>query len=442
MWSSSCLTLATLVAEGTGVEIQLWFLMLGSVLLFMGLASNFLRRAPVTGSIIYLLFGLALGPSGFEFFHFNPLKQSGLFEVITEVAVLISLFAAGLKMPVPVSLKVWQAPLQLAFGSVALTVFLIALFAHFALGVELGAAVLLGAVLAPTDPVLATDIQLREPGDSDRLRFTLTSEAGINDGSAFPFVMLGLGLMGLHDLGVGYSRWFLVDLLWATAAAIVIGSMGGYCVAKLARLIASPEHPKGLLHDFIGLGLIGIVYGCCSLIGAWGFLGVFVAAVVLRQTEQLRGRARLESDQNNEADADASGQNVSDASLIFKEHLERLTEVVLVVLIGGTLFPNSWSWSALALAVFVFFVARPVSAAVGLIGTNENFRMRSLCGWFGVRGIGSLYYLMFAIEHGLAEPVALQLIHYTLVVITLSIIIHGITVKPMLQRLWKKSSQV
>jgi len=170
-------------------------------MLAMGLTAPAIRRLPVTSAMVYLAVGLLVGPTVLGFFHFNPLKQSSLLEVLTEVAVLISLFSAGVKMPVPLTYARWRTPIFLALFSMASTVALVAGFAHYVLGLSLGAAVLLGAIIAPTDPVLATDVQIRHADDRDRLRFTLTCEAGMNDGSAFPFVMLGLGLLGLHDLG-------------------------------------------------------------------------------------------------------------------------------------------------------------------------------------------------------------------------------------------------
>ena len=131
---------------------------------------------------------------------------------------------------------------------------------------------------------------------------------------------------------------------------------------------------------------------------------------------------------------DAPVPTVSEGSLLFKEHLERVSEMVLILLVGGTLFVDSWSWPAVGLAFFLFFVARPVSVLVGLSFSRTSWRIRGLAGWFGVRGIGSLYYLMYAIQHGLPEDLALQLIQITLIVITLSIIFHGISVKPLMRR--------
>lgn len=419
-----------------------WFLLVGILLLAMGLTAPVIKRLPFTSAIIYLTIGIVAGPTGLELFHFNPLKQSGLLELLTEIAVLISLFAAGVKMPVPMTYARWRNPIRLAFFSMAITVALVTLFGHYLLGLSVGAAVLLGAIIAPTDPVLATDVQIRHPGDRDRLRFALTCEAGMNDGSAFPFVMLGLGLLGLHELGDFGLRWILVDVLWATTAAIAVGVALGSGLARLIAHFRRHQSETALWDDFIGLGLIGTVYGLSILLNAWGFLAVFAAAVALRQTELKIAGSHDEPDQkprNNKlvsVDDDQPVQHVSEASLVFKEHLERLSELVLILLIGGTLFLDSWSWRGLAFALFVFVIARPLSVLLGLLGTRTPWRIRGLVGWFGVRGIGSLYYLMYAIQHGLPEELGVELIHLTLIVVTLSIFAHGISVKPMISRYW------
>ncbi|MCW8947008.1 MAG: cation:proton antiporter, partial [Sedimenticola sp.] len=142
-----------------------WFLLVGGLLLTMGLTVPLIRRLPVTSAMIYLAVGILVGPMGLGLFHFNPLKESALLEVLTEVAVLISLFAAGVKMPVPVTFARWRAPVLLATLSMVVTVVLVTVFAYYLLALPLGAAILLGAIIAPTDPVLATDVQIRHPGD-------------------------------------------------------------------------------------------------------------------------------------------------------------------------------------------------------------------------------------------------------------------------------------
>lgn len=417
-----------------------WFLFVGGLLLTMGLTAPAIKRLPVTSAIIYLALGILVGPTVLGLFHFNPLKESALLEVLTEIAVLISLFAAGVKMPAAVTFARWRAPILLAVVAMAATVALVTLFGHYLLGLPIGAAVLLGAIIAPTDPVLATEVQIRHPDDRDRLRFTLTCEAGMNDGSAFPFVMLGLGLLGLHELGEFGQRWVLIDVLWATAAAIVIGVVAGSGLAHLVVRLRRNHLNNGLLDDFLSMGLIGAVYGLSLLCHTWGFLAVFFAAVALRQTE-LRldgGTAELQEQlQTDTAGAHNDGtltQHVSKASLVFKEHHERVAELMLVLLIGGTLFLDSWSWRAVGFALFLFTIARPLSVFAALIGTRTPWRIRRMTSWFGVRGIGSLYYLMYAIQQGLPEELAIELIHLTLVVVTLSIVVHGISIKPMMHR--------
>ncbi len=423
-----------------------WFLLVGILLLLMGFTVQVMKRLPVTSSMIYLAIGIFLGPTVLGFYHFNPLQESSFLEIFTEAAVLISLFSAGVKMPVPFKWVHWQAPLRLAFLSMSLTVGLVAVFAYFVLGLPLGAGVLLGAIVAPTDPVLATDVQVRHPGDKDQFRFTLTSEAGMNDGSAFPFVMLGLGLLGLHDLGKFGVNWLVIDLLWATIAAGVVGVIGGYALGVLVSKRTQARKKSSLLDDFLGLGLICSVYGLSVLVDAWGFLAVFVAAVALRQTELhlQHGPDDPKETIHDESSLRRSSDyyRLSEASLIFKEHLERLSELVLVLLIGGSLFVDSWSFRAVGFAAFLFLVARPLSVYVGLLGTDMPRRIRCLTAWFGVRGIGSLYYLMYAIQHGVNDELSLELLHFTLVVVTLSIFIHGVSVKPIINKFWGRFDRV
>ncbi|MDM7944357.1 MAG: cation:proton antiporter [Hydrogenophaga sp.] len=422
-----------------------WFLFVGALLLFMGVTPTLLKRLPVTPAMLYLAVGLLMGPTVLGVFNFNPLKESALLEVLTEVAVLISLFSAGVKMPVPFNFRQWRAPLLLASVSMVITVGLVAAFGVWGLGLPLGAAVLLGAIVAPTDPVLATEVQSRHPGDRDQLRFTLTCEAGLNDGSAFPFVMLGLGLLGLHQLGDNGLQWVAVDIVWATTAGIAIGVLCGALLARMSWWLRGAPQRHELLDDFLGLGLIGVVYGLSEWANAWGFLAVFFGAVALRQTEVLLAR-RARSDAAAEPTVAgepspveaAPASTVSEGSLVFKEHAERLSELVLVLLLGGSLYLDSWSWAAVALALFLFFVARPLSVSIGLLGTRVVSPVRGMTAWFGVRGIGSLYYLMYAIQHGLPEDTSIQLMQLTLIVVTLSIVLHGISVKPLMHLVWER----
>lgn len=431
-------------------------------MLAIGISSSILRRLPVSAAMLYLTVGILVGPTGLNLFHFNPLKQSAFLEALTEVAVLVSLFSAGVKMPVPINFHHWKAPILLASTSMMVSVGLTTLFGYYLLKLPLGAAILLGAIVAPTDPVLATDVQSRRPGDSDRLRFTLTCEAGMNDGSAFPFVILGMSLLAFNRFGDWIWKWALYDVVWATVAGIGIGWGIGY----LTGLLVSRVHQKyrsGLLDEFLGLGLIGVVYGISENCAAWGFLAVFAAAVALRQAESKaaqriaqgkkvfaldRSLVRLSATSNSHTHTTGVVQKpmampdgqpfVSSSSLVFHEYLERLSELVLILLVGGTLFISSWSLRSVGLALFLFFAVRPMSVYIGMLPQRRLRRVKGLSAWFGVRGIGSLYYLMYVINKGIPESLALELIHLVLIVVTLSVIVHGSTVKPLLALFWHK----
>jgi len=426
-----------------------WFILIGCLMLARGLGADRIARLPLTSAIAYLGVGLLLGPMFLGLFAFDLLQQAPLLATLTEIAVLISLFSAGVKMPVPFSLARWLPSLRLAWLSMAISVALVAAFACLVLGLPLGAGVLLGAILAPTDPVLATDVQLRHAGDSEQLRFILTSEAGMNDGSGFPFVMLGLGLLGLHELGPHGATWLWRDLGWASGAAIALGAAGGALLAWLGWQVRAKEPKHAMLDDLAALGLIALVYGLATWLHAWGFLGVFFSGVALRQTElRLAGAPKdrqglLQAEETHAVSAAKPHASeipltVSGESLVFKEHLERLSELTLVLLLGGTVTAAAWSWQAWSVALFLLLVARPASVMLGLLASGTSVRLRGLAAWFGVRGIGSLYYLSYAIAHGLPRPLARELADITLVVVIVSIVAHGLTVKPLLERYWRK----
>ncbi len=429
-----------------------WFILIGCLMLARGLMATSISRLPFTSAIVYLCVGLFLGPVALGIFQFNPVEQSHLLETLTEIAVLVSLFSAGVKMPVPISRARWMPAFRLAFVSMSISVGMVAAFAYFVLGLPLGAGILLGAILAPTDPVLATDVQVRHPDDRDKLRFTLTCEAGMNDGSAFPFVMLGLGLLGVHELGEFGWRWALVDVVWATLAAIAIGTLGGAALGRIGWMLRGQDPKHEVLDDLVGLGLIAVVYGLSVVFVAWGFLAVFFAGVALRQTELVlsgahKDRQGLLVPDSAPADPGAPKPEcdvpltISAESLVFKEHLERLSELTLVLLLGGMVSVQDWNWRSVGTALFLFLIARPVSVMLGLAGSDSSMRIRGITGWFGVRGIGSMYYLMYAINHGLPASLSKDMIQITVVVIMLSILMHGTSVKPLLDHFWPKGSR-
>lgn len=424
-----------------------WFLAVGVVLVAMALASSVLRRLPLSSSMIYLAAGAILGPLGLGMIIIDPLGGgSGLLEVVSEVAVILSLFTAGLKLRLPISDRGWWIPVRLAFVSMALTVGLIALAGVTLLGLPLGAAVLLGAILAPTDPVLASDVQVGHPGDRDELRFALTGEAGLNDGTAFPFVMLGLGLLGLHDLGANGLRWVAVDLIWAVVVGLAVGALLGTLVARLVVHLRSTHREAVGLDEFLALGLIGISYGAALMVGGYGFLAVFAAGLALRRIERTRtgediaeelesGQVRgIGSQEELATHPEVAPAFMARALLTFNEQLERIGEVAVVVLVGAALtivgVPLAVAW----FAPLLFLVIRPLAVLVGLAGASLSRTRLTFIGWFGIRGVGSVYYLTYAITHDLQPDVAQTLAAITLSVVVASVLVHGASVTPLMSR--------
>ena len=427
----------------TPVEFNAWFLVAGALLTLMALAGTMLKRLPLSASLLYLLAGVVVGPLGISLLVFDPVEQAAALEHLTEIVVSLSLFAAGLKLRLPLGDRRWWLPVRLAFVSMTLTVGLVALVGVFGLGLSLGASVLLGAILAPTDPVLAADVQVDTPDDRDRLRFSLTGEAALNDGTAFPFVMLGLGLLGLHDLGAGGWRWWAVDVLWAVAGGLGIGTLLGAATGALVLYLRKKHREAVGTDDFLALGLVALAYGIAHEAHAYAFLAAFAAGLALRIVERRYSGTETVPEEVVDAAEGARGDEaavdeqqapayMASAVLGFSEQLERIGTVALVVAIGAILPSVEIVWSVLWFVPVVLLVVRPVAVALGLLGARASRVQRGLVAWFGIRGIGSLYYLAYAITHGLDEATAWTLLVLTLATIATSVVVHGTSVTPLM----------
>lgn len=412
--------------------IALWFALSGVLLVVLAMSASRFRQLPLTTSMLYLAVGVAFGPLGLGLLRLHPLTATVLLEHVAEIAVIISLFTSGLKLRTPVGDRLWRVPVMLATVAMLLTVGLVAAAGVWGLGLPLGAAVLLGAVLAPTDPVLASDVQVRHAADKEQVRFGLTGEAGLNDGTAFPFVMLGVGLLGLHDLGTGGWRWWAVDLLWAVAGGLAIGAGCGWAVARLILYLRNRHRESLGADDYLTLGLIAGSYGIALLLDTYGFLAVFAAGLALRNVERLDS-VRGETGDEGLEEPEESPQYMAAAVLGFNEQLERLAEMSVVVILGAMLFRVPTPAAALWFLPLFFLGIRPLSVAVGLVGSGLRRDQRLLIAWFGVRGVGSVYYLMYAINQGLDEGVAATLTSLCLLVVAASIFLHGLSVRPLMR---------
>jgi NhaP-type Na+/H+ or K+/H+ antiporter len=417
-------------------------IIVGLLLIAMTLAGSFIARLPLSAAMLYLGVGVAIGPLGLGLLKLDALRNVVLLERVTEVAVLISLFTAGIKLELPLTNRRWRIPVQLATLSMLVTVAAVAALGVFALGLSWGASILLGAILAPTDPVLASDVQVSDPSDRDRLRFGLTGEGGLNDGTAFPFVMLGLGLMGLHDLGEGgWWRWWAVDVLWAVAGGLGLGFLMGTLVGR-AIIYLRMRHREALSSDeFIALGLIALTYGLALLSQTYGFLAVFAAGLALRRIDEPKSAPPPEPEAAaalSPADLEASGAeapaHMMNAVQRFNSQLESFVEVGIVMAVGVLLDTVKFRAEVLWFIPVLFLVIRPLAVYIGLLGTPVKGAQRRLMSWFGIRGIGSLYYLLYAISHDIEPALAEHLLSLTLAVVVASVIAHGISVTPLMQR--------
>jgi NhaP-type Na+/H+ or K+/H+ antiporter len=305
-------------------------------------------------------------------------------------------------------------------------------------------------VLAPTDPVLASDVQMEHPFQRDALRFGLTGEAGFNDGTAFPFVMLGLGLLGLHPLGEGLWRWVAVDLVWAVGVGLGVGTALGNAVGRLVLYLRRTHREALGLDDFLALGLVALSYGVALLLHAYGFLAVFAAGLALRRIEKKSNQGKPPEAVAHAAHARISPEAaihpehapayMANAVLNFNEQIERLGEVSLVVILGILLASTPLPSEALWFTPLLFLAIRPASVLVALVGSSTSPPQRGLMGWFGIRGIGSLYYLFYALNHGVQGALARQLVPLVLTVVAISIVVHGISVTPLMQ-LYERAGQ-
>jgi NhaP-type Na+/H+ or K+/H+ antiporter len=324
----------------------------------------------------------------------------------------------------------------------AITVGLVACIGVLGLGLSLGAGVLLGGILAPTDPVLAAGIKAESGISPDRVRFSLAGEGALNDGSAFPFVLLGLGLLGLHPLGYLGWHWLVVDLLWSTAGGLLIGAILGALVGTLVVYMRTRYRNAMGLDEFLSLGLIAISYGVAQLCMASGFLAVFAAGLAISRVKDLPITGKL----NRGLSLIASGSDRDDwfahphhASVAmnrairgFNEQLEKLAELAIVLVVGVLLPSIAPLASAWWFIPALFLVVRPLAIVTGMAGESFSRDQMVIAGWFGIRGIGSIFYLMYALDHGVAGPLAHDLVSLTLLTVATSILVHGASASPLM----------
>ncbi len=393
-------------------------LLFGGIVMFTAIwiLSSHGRRS-FSPAAVYLSLG-ALASAGLHLFGIDlidPIEQSDLIERLAEFAVIVALFGAGLRIDRQLGWQRWRSTLLLIVVVMPLTIAAVTLFANAFLGLSLGAAIILGACLAPTDPVLARDVQVGPPGEGDRTEthFALTSEAGFNDGLAFPFVFLGVFVAA--EGGTGWlAEWFAADVVYGISLGLAIGAAGGWAIGRGADWFRKHNWLKPAYDGWLAMAAVLAIYGFTEVVGAYGFLAAFAGGLSFRRYEW-----------DHEAHDRVHGG---------ADFLENITELGMVLLLGSTVTiaglaaPGVAGW--LLVPALLLFI-RPLAVLGAFIGSKVRMKERLLIGWFGIRGIGSFYYAAVAINAGVLTTGEIEQIYWTIIAcVGVSILIHGFTAGP------------
>lgn len=406
------------------------FAALGLATLAAALLPRVLGRAPVSMPMVFLaagFVGFALLPGLPDP---DPLEHGTMTEHLTEVCVIVSLMGAGLALNRPLGWRTWSTTWRLLAIAMPLSMLAVGVLGWAALGLGAAGAVLLAAALAPTDPVLATEVQVSEPvtdGEAadDEARFALTSEAGLNDGLAFPFTYAAIAMSAVGAApGAWLPEWLVVDVLWRIALGVVTGLAVGWVLGRVffssvADRLGLTEKAEG----FVALAATFLAYGAAELAEGYGFVAVFVCACTVRTAEREHGyHAVLHK---------------------FVEQIERLLTVAVVVLLGGAVQRGllaGLGWGDVALAVAFLLVIRPLVGWLALTPGKTGPGERAVIAFFGVRGVGTLYYVAYALEHG-SFPGEERLWGIAGLVVVGSVVIHGIGATPVMAALDRRRAR-
>ncbi len=403
---------------------------LGGLALLVAWLPLLLRRLPLSLPILCVALGAGLSYLPHIPAMPNPLAQSDQAEQLAELTVLISLMGAGLKLDRPLSLRGWRVTWRLLGITMPVSILALTLIGWGFMGFTLATALLIGGTLAPTDPVLAADVQVGPPGtgETDEVRFSLTSEAGLNDALAFPFILLALSIAGPRETWL--LHWVGVDVLLRIAIGAAIGCGIGYMAGWLAFCTPKATQLARTREGFVSLALTLLTYGVTQMAGGYGFLAVFLAAIVLRRSEH--------------------GHEYTRTLYGFSQSLEHLLTMVVLLLLGATLVHgllDPLQWRDAAFAAAALLLVRPLAGLLGLAGlrrwTSDRpwpLDEKAMISFFGIRGIGSVFYLTYALNrHDWPDKERLQaIVGFT---VLLSIVVHGVSVTPLMRWLDRRRAR-
>lgn len=410
---------------------DLMLMIAGLAVLAATVLPRLLSDKPLSLPMVLLGLGFAAFtlPLGLEVPH--PLQHGKLTERLTELAVIIALMGAGLKLDRPPGWRAWMATWRLLAITMPLTIGAAAVLGWGMAGFVPATAMLLGAVIAPTDPVLATEVQVGAPGEGYEegeaekqdpagaeveVRFSLTSEAGLNDGLAFPFTYAAIAMAIAGPAPANWiGSWLLVDVAYKLGVAFVLGLVLGRLMARTILALPAETELAKAITGMSALAATLLVYGVTEYAGGYGFIAVFVAACAIR---------------NYERDHD-----YHESLHVFTEQAEMLLTAGIVVALGGAIAHGllaPLTWSLVFVGLLLVFVVRPAAGTIGLLGFGGvTWQERATISFFGIRGVGSLYYLSYAIneEQFPGKETLWALVAF---VIVLSILVHGIAGAPVM----------
>ncbi|WP_404478788.1 cation:proton antiporter [Novosphingobium sp. BL-52-GroH] len=379
-----------------------------------------LKRLPLSLPIVCIGIGVSIFSVPAVTLRPLPLTYPEVTERFTELIVIIALMGAGLKLDRPFSWAKWNITWRLLAITMPLGILAITAIGGLWLGLSWVAALLLAASLAPTDPVLASDVQVGPPktGEEDEVRFGLTSEAGLNDGFAFPFVHLAIALGLATTTGEPWAKqWLLHNVLWEISAGVLGGWLIGRLFGWLTFHVSADSRLSKTGDGLIAISATFVSYGVTELLHCYGFLAVFVTALTLRRSHRDHEFNRQMHD--------------------LTEQVERLAMMVLLLLFGGALVSGllePLQWVDVAAAVAILLVVRPVGGMIALLGFGASQAEKRTVAFFGIRGVGSFYYLAYGLNHLEIDDGA-RLWAITGLVALLSILLHGLTVTPAMRML-------
>jgi sodium/hydrogen antiporter len=396
---------------------------MGLALVFITLGRRRIDQLHLNTTYIYLVVGILAGPALLRILPGDAQQGMTVLMRISEAAVIISLIVLGIRIGRPIGWSTWQSTVRLVLIVMPITIAAVAAAGMWLLDLALGPAVLLGAILAPTDPILAGPLEEKSSEDESEDRFGLSSEAGLNDGLAFPFVYLGLYLtLSPEPWASWIGYWFFGDLLYAVAIALPVGWILGRQSGRLYLRSMAQDQVSRKRRLFVPLAVLLFVYGLVEVLGAYGFLASFTAGLGFRRA--------------------LSNEDVLDAFADFSESLDEVAKAAVLIFVGA-LLPwaqfGALGWPLLAFALTLILIIRPLATWIATAGGGFSHRDRLYWAWFGLRGIGSIYYLSYALDRGVDDSAATALFTIATGTVVVSILLHGASLRPFLKHFGERA---